>query len=129
METTMFIAKLLGPIFLIVWLSAVFNTKFMSKVLDELIGSEVSLFMIGFLRFTLWLTVVLVHNTWNGFLEVIVSLLGWIMLVAGWLILLFPNHMKKMGKGMAKNKTLMNIAYLVFLLIWVVITYLAFFGA
>jgi len=59
---------------------------------DELVKSPALLYILGFISLLLGLLVVLTHDVWNaGFLPLIVTLLGWIMVLRG-VSALFISH-------------------------------------
>ena len=61
-----------------------------AAMLDEFDRSPALTFVIGFMVFAIGGTLVLVHCLWTDFLAVIVSLMGWIALAEGLLLMIMP---------------------------------------
>jgi hypothetical protein len=93
MATTYFLARLIGPILFVVGASVLFQRAVFLAVLNDLIGNRTALFMTGLVLLLLGLFVVLVHNVWNaGFLPLVITLLGWLLVLRGLLSMFVPGH-------------------------------------
>jgi hypothetical protein len=83
MPTSIFLAKLIGPILLVVAVGVLMNRKLMGALAQEVLGNHALLFLLGFLDFASGLAIVLVHNLWVADWRIIITLLGWLLLVRG----------------------------------------------
>jgi hypothetical protein len=84
METTHFLAQIIGLLLLSVGASLLFQKPVFIKVLNDLTGNRSALFMIGVLLLLAGLAIVLTHNIWTGgLLTVSITLIGWILILRG----------------------------------------------
>ncbi|MBU1018291.1 hypothetical protein KKA33_04670 [Patescibacteria group bacterium] len=96
METSIFLAKVIGIVYVVAGLSMFFNAKYYQKLLPELIKNTVWTFTMGLISLVVFFIWVLSHNVWEGW-PLLVTLFGWIALLKSAIMLLFPEWMKKMS--------------------------------
>jgi hypothetical protein len=78
---------------LVVGASVLLQRAVFIAVLNDLIENRTALFMTGLVLLLLGLFVVLVHNVWNaGFLPLILTLIGWLLVLRGLLSMFVPGH-------------------------------------
>lgn len=88
---TIFLSRLLGLYFLLVGLAMLINRQATIEIVTALVRNSPLMFMGGLIALVAGLAIVLAHNIWSGgALPVIVTLVGWIMLIKGALILFLP---------------------------------------
>ena len=90
-DTTRAFARVLGPFFAIVSATVVARATHMRELLAEFGASEIWPWVSGAFVLMGGIVVVALHPYWRGVAAVIVSLLGWIMVVRGVLLLAFPD--------------------------------------
>jgi len=100
METSIFLAKLLGPLLAIVALSILMNGNTFNHILKEFPKSSYVLYLSGLMAYAMGALIVLNHNVWVMDEFVIITVLGYLALVKGILILLFPDGMVKLVSKM-----------------------------
>lgn len=81
MDSTVFIAQLLGFFFLITGASMVFRREMMIAIFNKLFTERIFSYLLGVLLLILGLVIVLLHTTWIDRLDVIVSIVGWYMIL------------------------------------------------
>ena len=64
MKTSIFLAKLIGPLALALGLGVLFNRDAVRAVLDEFIRNRAIMFLAGLITFPAGLAIVLTHNVW-----------------------------------------------------------------
>lgn len=89
--TTHAFARVLGPFFTIVSATVVARSVDMPKLLSEFGSSAVWPWVTGAFVLMAGIVVVALHPYWRGAPAVLVSLLGWIMVVRGILLMAFPS--------------------------------------
>jgi hypothetical protein len=97
MPLTLFLAQLLGVLFIVVGLSMWFQKKLLLDAVQLIIHNRVVVYLMGFVGVVAGLALILAHNLWSaGFLALVITLIGWITLFRG-LIALFAsqNFLKK----------------------------------
>jgi hypothetical protein len=97
MTSTVFLARLIGLFLLSVDASVLFQKAMFMAVLNNLTENRTSLFMVGVVLLLCGLSVVLTHNVWNdGFLPLVVTLIGWVLILRGVISMFVP------GDGVAR---------------------------
>ncbi len=92
---TIFLARLIGLYALIFGLAMLVQKRAIIELLPDLVRSGPVLLLVEILGMTAGLSIVLGHNVWTGgVLPVVVTLLGWIMLVRGALLLFLSPEAK-----------------------------------
>jgi hypothetical protein len=105
MPTSIFLAKLLGPILLVAGIAMLVNRRGLDAIAQELWGSPLLLLLLGIIDFAVGLAIVLTHNVWVADWRVIITLLGWLLMVRGAVRMLTPEQAKALGTKLLKNST------------------------
>ena len=87
-----FLAKLIGTIFIVIGLGLVFNRAIYQVVAEEIVKSRALLYVSGALNLVAGLAIVLAHNEWSPSWKVIITIIGWFALVRGALRILLPQQ-------------------------------------
>lgn len=88
-KTQMF-ARVLGPFLIIATITAAIRTPQMRELLADFGANPLWPWVVGAFVLILGLVVVALHNSWNTPPAVIVSLVGWAMVLRGVLLMAFP---------------------------------------
>ena len=99
MQTSIFLAKLIGPLALALGLGVLFNRDAVRAVMDEFIRNRAIMFLAGMISFPAGLAVVLTHNVWVADWPVIITIMGWLTTITGALRLVAPTQAIKFGHG------------------------------
>jgi hypothetical protein len=104
MTTSRYIARLMGPVLLIIGIGMIMGMltegEGYSSLLKEFIGSRALIFVTGGLALLAGLAVVNAHNLWVPDWRVIVTILGWLLIVRGISNLVFPAVVQTLGDRM-----------------------------
>jgi len=113
METSVFIAEILGLAWVIVGIGMFLNTKHIHGVIKEFWKREALVYFGGIFSLVIGLLMVLSHNVWEGQpWQIIVSVVGWAALVKGYFLMFSPDSLKSLSKKFHTEKNL-NIASVV----------------
>lgn len=126
MQTTIFIAKLLGPVFVVMGLAGIVNYDRFRKLALEFIESEGLIFLSGVVTLPVGLAIVNTHNVWMAGWPVLITLFGWIAIFAGIVRIVFPGPLKPLGRSMIENKTYFLASCFVWVLLGVFLSYRAY---
>lgn len=86
---TIFLSRLLGLYFLLIALPMMLHKPAAVEMVTGLLRDPLMMFVFGLLALVAGLAMVLAHNIWSGgVLPVVVTILGWLVLVKGLLFLL-----------------------------------------
>lgn len=88
---TIFLSRVLGLYCVLVGLSMVTHRRATVETIKALVHNPPVLYVAGVIALAAGLAIVLGHNVWSGgALPVVVTLVGWISLIKGLLILFLP---------------------------------------
>lgn len=107
MDTSIFLAKLIGPMMLVMGLFVVFHPERIRRVGREFLDSEALIFMSGVITLPVGLAIVIAHNVWEANWRALITLIGWIAVVAGIARLALPDAIRTLGEAMLE-KTFMT---------------------
>jgi uncharacterized membrane protein len=125
MPTSVYLAKLIGPIMLAVGIGIFANGKVYRALAEEALGSRALIYISGVLAMTAGMALVLAHNTWVANWPVLITILGWLAVIGGAIRIICPQGTEKMGRAVLKSPTGLPLAGGV----WVVLgLILCFFG-
>ena len=113
MATSLFLARLLGPLLLAVGAGILVNPKPFRTMASEVIGSVTLVYLFGLLDFAAGLAIVLVHNVWTPNWRVLITLIGWLMLIRGAVRILAPDTIMGFAAKLIRNKQLIPISTVV----------------
>jgi len=125
MGTSIFLAKVFGPYCLIVATGVLLNQKLYWTMLEEFIQNNKLLYVGGVIALLCGLLTVVVHNVWVVGWPVIITVLGWISLLKGVWVIVFPGSVPKLTAYHLKNPPLMAFRLVVVLVAGAILT---FFG-
>lgn len=94
METSYFIAKIIAIVYLSFGIGLLFNTSFYKKGIEELLDNAGYMILAGVSTIITGFLIIEYHNNWVKNWTLIITLIGWIALIKGILLLAFPKFMK-----------------------------------
>lgn len=127
MEVSLYLAKVFGIFFLIGGLGLVLNHKKYLKLDMQLLRKDQpTVFILGMIMLLAGLFMVVKHNVWELSHVGLITLIGWIVVIKGAVIILIPDLM-----DVFKKKTFGDHWYLVGGIIWLLagacLTYYGYF--
>ena len=128
MDTSVYLAKLIGPVMLAMGVFVALYRAQLEKIAREILDSAALLFIAGILALCSGLAIVLAHNVWTGGWPVLVTLMGWIALVAGLARIFLPNALKTAGTAMLGNPWMTTAPGILMALIGAYLSYQGYAG-
>src|SRR5262245_5112479 len=125
MQTSIFLAKLIGPVLIVAMISLFLNTAGFRTMVQEFMRSAPLIYLSGILAMTAGLAIVLSHNVWVANWPVLITLLGWLALIGGAVRIAVPEQTRKMGDAILGHPMGLRIAGGVWLAVGAI---LCFFG-
>ena len=125
MATSIFLAKLIGPVCLVIGIALLINGAAFRTLAGEFLNNPALMFLSGVITLPAGLAVVLTHNVWVADWRVLITILGWLMIVGGLARILVPQRAVAVGRTMLANPSTLHISTGVYLLIGAL---LCFFG-
>lgn len=126
MDTSLLLAQIMGIVFATVGVGMALNMGNMNKLFNDMLKSPGLLYFAGVLNLVLGSLVVLTHNVWTGGWVVLVTIIGWMALVKGFMWIVFPEQQIKMAKSVMTESGV-KLATLVTLILGVYLLYVGFF--
>jgi hypothetical protein len=117
MENSIFLAKILGPYTIIVGLAFLFNLKAYQKVLEDFCKNSALIYLGGVFAFLFGLLIILFHNVWVAGWPVIITIFGWMALIKGVWLIVFPNTVAKFTQAYQKKTALITVSLVIVLVL------------
>ena len=103
MQTSIFLAKLMGPMLLAMGLASLIHPQKMRHMAREFLDGEALIFMSGVIALPVGLAIVNSHNVWLIGWPVIITFFGWMIVCAGIARMMLPGAMKTIGGAMIEK--------------------------
>ena len=128
MELSIFLAKMLGVTFIIIGAAFLLKYDFYRTMYEKIIRTEMTLVTLGLVAVLASAALVVSHNFWAWSWPVIITILGWVGLVKGILLLLIPEHTHKAFGKIFKRQAFIITGGLFWLIFGLILAYLGFMG-
>ena len=127
-QTSIFLAKLIGPMMVVMGLTMLINPTRIRKMAEEFLESEALIFLSGMLTLPAGLAIVITHNVWSMEWTVIITLLGWVMVFAGVARMTMPGAMQTIGSAMLDRSSYLPIPGALWVLLGAYLAYRGYIG-
>jgi cytochrome bd-type quinol oxidase subunit 2 len=87
------LAILAGSAFLVVGLSLFIN-PYVRTAMNDLVNNQGLLWVTGLITFVMGTVMLALYNTWSKSWRVLVTIIGWLAVIKGAVLMLFPQIMK-----------------------------------
>jgi uncharacterized protein YjeT (DUF2065 family) len=126
MDTSILIARLMGPVLVVIGLVALLDAEGFRALGREFMASRGLLYLAGLLTFVAGLAIVNTHNLWVAGWPVIVTLYGWLALVGGLVRLALPAATRSLGEAMLRQPASLRLAGATHLLLGAVLVLMGY---
>ena len=120
------IAGLIGPTLVALAAALLINLSSISALVEPVSHDPALVLVSGVLSFVAVLAVVRVHNQWSGDWAVLVTILGWLLLIGGLVRMLFPIWLAGMAAILGQRTGFIAGEAVVLLLIGAFLSYKAY---
>jgi hypothetical protein len=114
-QTSIFLAKLIGPVALVAAAGLFINTAAYRAMAREFLRSPALLYLSGLLTLTAGVAIVLAHNVWVADWRILITILGWLAVIGGAARILLPERARTFGDAMLGKPLTMQIGGAVWL--------------
>ncbi len=125
METSILIARILGPLYLVSGFAWLFNRDAYGKMMNDFTQQRGLLYVSAVLAFLFGAVILAFHNVWTANWQVLITLLGFLGLLKGLTLLVFPEMAMRMASALIANQRLTGA---LFALVFVMGGILVWFG-
>lgn len=122
-QRTRMFARVLGPFFTIIAIVVTLRAPDMRVLLAEFTASDVWPWVTGAYILMGGIAVVAFHQYWRGAAAIIVSVLGWLLVIRGTLLIAFPDVFASVADRMIGAVGAWKAVYVVMALIGLYLTY------
>jgi hypothetical protein len=98
MQTSIFLAKLIGPFALALGAALLVNGAAFRTLANEFLTAPALIFLSGIITLPAGLAIVLTHNVWTPDWRALVTLVGWLALITGAVRMIAPQRVSTFGK-------------------------------
>jgi len=91
MDITNTLVQFWGIFLMVFGLSMIVNKRGTAAALQEMFKNQGFLWLVGFVTLTLGVVLVALNNIWTPGMTLLITILGWAVLIKGMFILFFPN--------------------------------------
>ena len=128
MRSYTFIARLAGPLLVIVGVGMLANLGVYQAMIGEFLRSAALVYLSGALTLVGGLAIVNVHNSWRAEWPVIVTILGWLMVIGGIIRIALPQWTVSLGASMYGSLTAIIVVAIIGLVIGGFLTFKGYSG-
>jgi hypothetical protein len=118
MDRSVLLAKLIGPLFLAVGLGVLLHQKTYWDMIDEVIRhpspiGNMLIYLSGLLSMLGGLAVVNAHPSWTRDWRMVITIIGWLVLIGGVVRIVLPDIMLKLGSTLYGSPTTLLIVSII----------------
>ncbi len=128
MRSHTFIARLAGPLLVIVGIGMLANLSVYQAMISEFLHSAALVYLSGVLTLLGGLAIVNVHNSWRAEWQVIITILGWLMVIGGIIRIALPQLTVSLGTSMYGSLTAIIVVAIIGLVIGGFLTFKGYSG-
>ena len=116
MELSTLIAKITSVIYLSAALGGFFSADYYRRLSDDMYKNAALTYMTGFTAVILGSLIVNYHNTWAKNWTVLITIMGWLALIKGVIIIAFPKFIQRLSEPFFSGRGLKVFPYITLLL-------------
>lgn len=125
MELAIFVAKIFGVIYLALGLGVLINSNYYKKVFQDLLHNTAFVLIGGAASLAIGIAIILGHNVWESSWVILVTIIGWLAIVKGALLLVLPRSVS-LFESWYQNKSFITLTGVGALILGAVLCYFGF---
>ena len=125
MDISIFLAKAIGFYYIIMSLSFFIKKRKLKLQIINMMNNPGLVLATGFIVLIMGILIVVSHNIWTKDWRVIITIMGWMILIKGINVILFPEFLVNMSIKWLQNNTLY---YITFYFVFTIGTTLIYYG-
>ncbi len=128
MTASIFIARLLGPLFLLLGIAMLLKPAHFRAIMEDFLRRPAMIYLAGFFGLLGGIALVLTHNLWVADWRVIITLIGWITIVRALVAVYAPELVAKAAPALFANRPLLYAFEALDLVLGLVMIYFGYFA-
>lgn len=126
MDTSIFLAKLIGPMLMTFSAALLINQDNMRDMAADFLEHRGLIFLAGVLTLLGGLAIVITHNIWVAGWPVVITIFGWLCVIGGVFRIVFPDSVKSIGESMLEKRGIFTVSGIVQALIGAWLCYVGY---
>ena len=127
MELSLYLAQLFSVVLVVVGLAILLRPGYHTKAYKSFFKNEGFAFFEGMTMLIVGLAIILVHNIWVASWEVLITIIGWAVLVKAVLFLFLPKEFENLVEKFMKAKWLLPLGGTIWIIGGLYLRYYAWF--
>ena len=115
MQASVYLARIIGPVFAAIGVGMLVNAAAYRVLVDEFLQSYALIFLSGLLAMPVGLAIVHAHRVWESDWRVIITVLGWLLVIGGAVRIIIPQFVAAVGTAVYAQTGVILIAAIVVL--------------
>ncbi len=117
MPPAVFIARIVGPVFVVIGVSILLNQPIYNAIVIESVHSPTLIYFSGLLSLPLGIVMLNVHRAWTSDWRVIITVLGWLLAIGGIVRIGLPQTAAVLGNTIFATAAVMPIVAVIVLIL------------
>jgi hypothetical protein len=117
LDPAVFIARLIGPVFVVIGVSILLNEEIYTAIAIEAVHSPTLIYLSGLLSLPIGLAILNVQRAWTADWRVIVTVLGWLFTIGGVIRILLPHLTAALGGKIFAGSIALQVVAVIVLII------------
>lgn len=122
MLTSVYLARLIGPVMVAIGLGALINAATFRAIIDDFLKRPALMYLSGLIIMPAGLAIALSHRVIAPDWRLLITLIGWLMLIGGALRIAFPDTVSRFGRDLIGRPRFLTIVAAIWLLIGAILT-------
>ena len=127
-NTSRYLARLIGPVFLAIGVGMLINAPIYRVLGAQFLQSTALIYLSGLLALPVGIAILLVHNVWVANWRVLITLLGWLAMIGGIFRIVYPQLVQRLGGAIFHLAALPAVGGTVILVLGGVLIYFGYRG-
>lgn len=128
MENSLFLAKVIGLCFSIFGISLVIAKSRYQAMVKDFVNHPASLLLGGTINLIISILIIVSHNIWQADWRVIITIIGWLLLIRGIIWTTFPQIFIKDASKIAESAIALYISGIIIFILGMTLCYFGFFA-
>lgn len=126
MQTSIYIAKLMGPVIGVAGLGFLVNRRAFQEMVSDFLESTGIIVMSGMLALVMGLAIVNAHNVWVADWPVIITIFGWLAVIGGVMRITMTDTVRSIARAMLGYTHFINAEAIILILLGAYLSYVGY---
>lgn len=120
------IFQIISIVYIAVGIGIFINPGFYKKLFEDFIENAAVLYLGGITALVVGYLILAFHNTWTMDMSVIITIVGWLALIKGVVILIQPKIIITLSKAMVQKENILKIEAIAVIILGLAFAFLGF---